>query len=221
MPKNTNTSNAETTPAEWDGLILATAHRVPVEQMAPIAVRVLDGELTMGAGQKESGAGYGPFWSVKELIRMRRLGVEQRVGLEGAQLATTVAAMRHATGEYAEIATLLGCANGKGLSWGVIALLCAKPESAVRRAYAQGTNTYSQGQRIGHGGRFMGQDITYYRGERVAEGSGVERKAFGTRLTTDTGTEVVSTSATVTDGPAPVLGKSGSRKRAAKTSTEG
>lgn len=192
--------------------------RTAMDKLVAAAIQILDGNATMKATLADPANAsftYASLWGTCELIRMDRLGVKQHTGLEGAQLGKFVAEMRHAEGLGAEYATKLGCANGKGLSWGVISCLTNLPESKVRKAYTDFTNTFAQGQRIGHGGRFMDNTVNHYRGERVAEGSGVDRKVFGTRLERGTDAEVLATTAIPT---APVLGKSSSRKRTTKAS---
>lgn len=48
------------------------------------------------------------------------------------------------------------------LSWGKIAVLCGVPEARVRRTYEKHSQTLSEGQRIGKGGRFYERDEAYY-----------------------------------------------------------
>lgn len=59
-------------------------------------------------------------------------------------------------------ASLKGTTHEGPLSWGKIAVLCGASEAKVRSTYTKHTNTLSEGQRIGKGGRFYELDERYY-----------------------------------------------------------
>lgn len=65
--------------------------------------------------------------------------------------------------------------KGTKLSWGQIAVVCNVPEGQVRRAFKAATGLSSQGQRKGHGGRYLAGEPRFYSGNR--KGIGVEAEA--------------------------------------------
>lgn len=73
---------------------------------------------------------------------------------------------------------IVGKWREKGYAWGPIAERMALPESRARKAYAMGTNVRSQGQRVGHGGRF-------YTGESGAVLYEGDARATGTQISTE------------------------------------
>lgn len=54
-------------------------------------------------------------------------------------------------------------------SWGLLSVRCSKPESFLRKTFAQYTGVDSEGLRMGKGGRWLNDDASFYRGERPDE----------------------------------------------------
>ncbi len=104
-------------------------------------------------------------------------------------------------GELNRLIDLSGMGNAKadeviaklreeGRSWGEIACIVTRTEGQCRKAYERIANVQATGTRIGHGGRFWGDEEALYRGEgpsgnRANHGPMVDP---GTTVTTAIGT---------------------------------
>lgn len=79
----------------------------------------------------------------------------------------------------ADLGSRVVAAREAKLSWGVIMMLAAETEGAVRKAFTEATTLKSQGQRIGKGGRFYygdnGQPL--YDGELKPTGTNIPKTA--------------------------------------------
>lgn len=98
------------------------------------------------AAQKLSGVGYASGWLFVQRLNMPK---DQRISVDPANPAATVAAIRHAR-------------LVEGNSWGLIMARTGLPEGQVRACFTEATNVQSEGLRNGKGGRFLQDNAEAY-----------------------------------------------------------
>lgn len=114
--------------------------------------------------QKDYDLNYSQLW----LFHFRRVNPELIMDPEGATFKADIAKARG----FERVAGGAGFRRNWALvevSWGELSARAGTPESRLRKQFEQYTGVSSEGLRMGKGGRWLNDDMTFYRGERPDE----------------------------------------------------
>ncbi len=143
-----------------------------------------------------TGASYSPVWCYHTWCTHQENGTAiDLTGLTATKASERIAKLR-----------------ATNLSWGAIACLVSRTESACRRAYSERTGIEHEGTRTGSGGRFWGGDATLYAGT----GAHGNRATHGPQVPAGTTAEQAAELVAASPNEAPVKTTKGGRKTTKK-----